>query len=191
VAGGGAGLPWAWGTTPAEDRAAYPADALVGPDARRMTRAVDVAARPETTWRWVCQIAVAPYSYDLLDNLGRRSPRTPTPGAEHVEVGQRMAVVFRVVEVDPPRSWTGLARGWCAVTYAVTPRVGAGGTEASRLVARMSVAAPAPVAHALAWGDLVMMRKQLLTLRDLAGSVGATDGSPVPDSGDGDLPHPR
>jgi len=181
------GLPWAWGATPAEVLADHPADALVGRGARAMTRAVDVAAPPAVTWRWVCQLAVAPYSYDLVDNLGRRSPRTLTPGAGELRLGQRMAVVFEVVELDPPRSWTGLAQGWCAATYAVTPRPGG-----SRLVARMSVTADSVAtrarAHALAWGDLVMMRKQLLTLRDLAE---ATDPAAVPDSGRGDLPHPR
>ena len=50
-----------------------------------------------------------------------------------------------------------------AVTYAVRPE-GAG----SRLHARVWFAGPRLPARALALGDLVMMRKQLLTLKSLA-----------------------
>ena len=50
-----------------------------------------------------------------------------------------------------------------AVTYAVRPE-GAG----SRLHARVWFAGPRLIARALALGDLVMMRKQLLTLKSLA-----------------------
>ena len=94
------GLPWAWGATPAEVLADHSADALVGPGARAMTRAVDVAAPPAVTWRWVCQLAVAPYSYDLVDNLGRPSPRALTPGADRLAPGQRMVKVYELLEVD-------------------------------------------------------------------------------------------
>lgn len=50
-----------------------------------------------------------------------------------------------------------------AVTYAVRPE----GTS-SRLHARVWFAGPRLLARALALGDLLMMRKQLLTLKSLA-----------------------
>ncbi|WP_341926267.1 hypothetical protein [Nocardioides psychrotolerans] len=169
-------LPAAWGADADDLLRDHPADSLVEQPAYPMTRAVTVAAPPELTWRWVCQMAVAPYSYDLVDNLGRRSPRELTPGAEGLRVGQSMLIIFDVVSVDPGRQWTGVTRpslvsrmvGPVSVTYAVQPA--AAGT--SRLVARMVARERGPGgwlwARALAWGDLVMMRKQLLTLKALA-----------------------
>jgi hypothetical protein len=111
-------------------------------DALLMTRAIGVAAPPDLTWRWLCQIAVAPYSYDWIDNRGRRSPQTLTPGADDLSAGQTVAVVFRLVSSDDGRAWTAL-------------------TSVRGPVARLR-------AHALAWGDLVMMRRQLLNLKALA-----------------------
>ena len=106
-----------------------------------MTRAIRVAAPPELTWRWLCQIAVAPYSYDWIDNLGRQSPQTLTPGADQLELGQTMAVVFELVSFDAPHQWTGAhhdARprlfGPVAMTYAAEPD-GAGSRIVGRLVA--------------------------------------------------------
>ncbi|WP_230486779.1 hypothetical protein [Nocardioides anomalus] len=161
-----------WGATPEEAARSYPADDLV-PPGLRLTRAIGVAAPPERTWRWLCQIAVAPYSYDLVDNLGRRSPQTLTPGADRLEVGQTMAVVFRLTSFEAGHQWTAVTSsrgerlfGRVAMTYAAEPdRAG------SRLVARVAVGSAGPVAHALAWGDLVMMRRQLLNLKRLAERV--------------------
>ena len=81
------GLPLVWGATAREAERHYPADDAVPGPSVAMTRAIDVAAPVETTWRWLCQLSEAPYSYDWIDNLGRRSPRTLTPGAERVELG--------------------------------------------------------------------------------------------------------
>ena len=171
------GLPLVWGATAREAERHYPADDAVPGPSVAMTRAIDVAAPVETTWRWLCQLSEAPYSYDWIDNLGRRSPRTLTPGAERVELGQAMATVLRVTSVDAPHQWTGtttprgqrLAGGF-AMTYAAEPD-----GPHSRIVVRITAAASSPLtrlrAQALAWGDLPMIRKQLRTLKQLAESA--------------------
>ena len=170
---GATGLPLVWGATPDEAARPYPADGLV-PEPVLMTRAVAVDAPPAVTWRWLCQIAVAPYSYDWIDNRGRRSPRELTPGADRLEVGQTMAIVFRLSSFEDGHHWTALTGprgerlfGPCAMTYAAEPDA-----AGSRIVCRLAAAGGGPVrrsrAYALAWGDLVMMRKQLLTLSELA-----------------------
>jgi hypothetical protein len=163
-------LPLVWGALPDEHTRAYPADAMVDGPVLRMTRAVPVDASPATVWRWLCQMSVAPYSYDWLDNRGHRSPRHLVPGVGDPVVGGRVQV-FRVTDVEPGHQWSGLTIpaifGRTAVTYAVEPD-GPG----SRLVCRILTSQRGPVAWAwarlLAWGDLVMMRKQLLTFKELA-----------------------
>lgn len=166
-------LPLAWGATEADLARDYPADTMLSGPVLRLTRAVAVDAPPETTWRWLCQIAVAPYSYDLLDNRGRPSPSVLTPGADDLRVGQLM-MIFRLTDVDPGHHWSGVTTraasrlfGEVAVTYAAEPD-----GDGSRIVCRMLVGQAGPFewvrSRLLAWGDLVMMRKQLLTLRALA-----------------------
>jgi hypothetical protein len=161
-----------WGTTPEERAAPLPCDGFL-PEADDVAdRAIDVAAPPAVLFRRLCQLRVAPYSYDLVDNLGRRSPRELTPGLEALELGQRFAHVFRLVDVEPGRSITIRTDrgpfGDVVCTYAATPR-----PSGSRLVVRLRVRYPrGPLG--LLWrvvlppGDLVMMRKQLRTLAALA-----------------------
>jgi hypothetical protein len=171
------GLPIVWGATSEEVGRHYPADDLV-PGAMLLTRAISVDAPAAVTWRWLCQVAVAPYSYDWIDNRGRRSPQTLTPGAERLELGQTMAIVFRLTAFDDGHHWTAITTprgermfGPVAMTYAAEPD-GPDGTG-SRIVCRIATAsAGGPVAWArartLAWGDLVMMRRQFLNLKGLA-----------------------
>ena len=167
-------VPLVWGATPAEVARRYPADDLIAPPAAVLTRAVDVRAPAALLYRWLCQIALAPYSYDLIDNFGRRSPPELVPGVDNLQVGQRL-MIFRLTEVEPGHRYSALmldgpARvfGRSAITYAAEPV----GAQAARLVCRLVVAASGPIArlraHPLAWGDLLMMRKQLLTLREYA-----------------------
>jgi hypothetical protein len=173
------GAPTAWGATQAEWDRHYPSDDHLRPRWLRMLRAVPCDAAPEKVWPWLCQLQVAPYSYDLLDNRGRRSPRTLTPGLTDLTIGQDFMTIFRLEEfvagsrltlsIQPGRPTRLFGAGW--VTYAVDPD----GTG-SRLVAALAFPARhGPLGAAsnalLPWGDLVMMRKQLRTLARLAAAA--------------------
>jgi len=167
----------AWGSTAAERARPFPCDGLVAEPAEALFRAVDVAAPPAVVFRWLCQLRVAPYSYDWIDNLGRRSPRGLTPGLERLAVGQRLMGFFELVAFEPDRHLTVVAKasglggmmGQLAASYLVVPR----GERTARLVVKLVVRYPSgPVGwvmrQLLPWGDLVMMRRQLLTLKGLA-----------------------
>jgi hypothetical protein len=163
-----------WGSTPAERVEAFPCDRLAPAASMRLYRAVEVAAPADVVFRWLCQLRAAPYSYDLIDNGGRRSPQALTPGLEQLEPGQRFMRIFRLVEFEPGRSITVLSRGTVFGEVAVTYRVRDSGPGASRLVAKLLVVPPdgllgsLPARAFLAAGDLVMMRRQLLNLGALA-----------------------
>lgn len=163
-----------WGTTAQERERPYPCDRHL-PDADLACwRGMDVHAPTPVVFRWLCQLRVAPYSYDWIDNFGRRSPRALIPGLEHLEVGQRFMTAFELVEFEESRHVTlGLARprrvfGDVALTYEAVPV----GDDRSRLLAKLLWRGrgwrrrllPQPAALA----DLVMMRKQFLNLRRLA-----------------------
>jgi hypothetical protein len=137
-------------------------------------RAIDVAAPAPAVFRWLCQLRVAPYSYDWLDNGGRRSPRSLTPGLERLEVGQRFMTIFALSAFEHDRQITlrlrrgGRLIGDLAVTYLVS-----GEAQSSRLLVRLVIAYPdSPIGWLgrliLPPGDLIMMRKQLRTLARLA-----------------------
>lgn len=167
-----------WGSTPDERARPWPCDGLVAGADKELFRAVDVDAPPEVTFRWLCQLRAAPYSYDFLDNFGKPSPRELTPGLDRLAVGQRVMRIFRLVKFEEGKHLTlridtaagERIFGDLAVTYDVSPR--AGGSK-SRIAVKLAVKPPPGVvgvalSRLLPWGDLVMMRKQLLTLKRFA-----------------------
>lgn len=170
-------LATTWGSTAAERALSYPCDTLLAHPTEALFRAVDVDAPAPILFRWLCQLRVAPYSYDWLDNLGRRSPRRLTPGLETLAAGQRVMTIFRLATFERDRHLTLILNspagrrlfGAVAVSYTIIPC----GPERSRLVVKLLVQHP-PWCHSralcrlFAWGDLLMMRKQLLTLKALA-----------------------
>jgi hypothetical protein len=166
-----------WGCSAAERALAHPCDALLPGADEALFRGVDVDAPARVAFRWLCQLRVAPYSYDWIDNLGRRSPRSLTPGLDRLERGQRVMTIFELADFARDEHLTLWLRsasgrqlfGECAVSYVVAPT----SERTCRLRVKFLVRYPRGVFGALVkaflpWGDLVMMRKQLLTLKALA-----------------------
>ena len=167
-----------WGTTPEERALDFPSDRPEDAGADLFWRGVDVAAPAEIAFRWLCQLRVAPYSYDWIDNGGRRSPRTLTPGLEELARGQVVMSIFRLEDFAVPAHLTietppgsrgarifGVVRG----TYWLRPVA----PERVRLLVKLRVAYPPGlrgrvIRAGLPLGDLVMMRRQLLNLKGLA-----------------------
>jgi hypothetical protein len=162
-----------WGSTAAERAGRFPCDPLNPAPDDVLFRAIGVEAPAEVTFRWLCQLRAAPYSYDKLDNLGRRSPQTLTPGLERLEVGQRFQTIFRLIEFEPGRSLTMLSQGRVFGRVACTYRADRLDEHRSRIVVKLTVVYPARLGRRLMHlllpaGDLVMMRRQLLNLKGLA-----------------------
>jgi hypothetical protein len=170
-------LATTWGTRPEERGGRWPCDALAGPGAIALWRGTDAAAPAARVYRWLCQLRAAPYSYDWIDNGGRRSPRELTPGLERLEVGQPF-MIFELASFVWGDHLTFATRhgsraerlfGRVVGTYRVVPT----GPASARLLVKLCFEAPPGlrgrlVAALLPWGDLVMMRKQLRTLARLA-----------------------
>ena len=174
-----------WGVTPPERAQSFPCDALLDQADDVLYRGVTVRAPAPLVFRWLCQLRVAPYSYDWIDNFGRQSPRRLIPGLEQLAVGQRVMSIFDLVGFVPDRELTlkiipdGAAErafGQVVGTYRVVDR----GTE-SRLLVKLRVRHGrglwgAFMARVLPLGDLIMMRRQLLTLKALAEATFAAHG---------------
>jgi hypothetical protein len=164
-------LGYSWGETEAERAAPYPCDGLIADPHQTAFRAIDVDAPAPLVWRWLCQLRAAPYSYDWIDNLGRRSPREFTPGLDDLEVGQKVMMIFELAGFERDRSITLFAArsvfGQLAVSYVVTPT----GDERSRIAVKLMVRYPGRwrfMRHVPLIGDWIMMRKQLRTLKKYA-----------------------
>ena len=165
-----------WGVTPSERAASLPCDELT-PGAVRLDRAISIDAPPSIVFAWLCQLRVAPYSYDLLDNAGRRSPRTRSDDLTDLAVGQPIVRIFGRIYVFELASFktdghitmrlpdgSAMSRfASVSATYSVRPE-----GNGTRLHARELYDGPWLVGQTLALVNLIMMRKQLLVLKKLA-----------------------
>jgi len=167
-----------WGTTPAEREEAFPGDLPEDAGADLLWRGVGVAAPASVVFRWLCQLRVAPYSYDWIDNRGRRSPRTLTPELDRLERGQRFMGIFVLEDFEPGVQLTlatpiGSRGARLFGVVRVTYWARAEAADRTRLLAKLRVV-PArglsgrAMRAVLPWGDLLMMRRQLLNLKALA-----------------------
>lgn len=157
-----------WGVTDAEVARRYPCDDVVPAPAIELWRGVTVDAAPAEVWPWLGQLRLAPYSYDWVDNLGRRSPRE-LRGLPEPQVGEHFSTaahrpVGRIVAVEHERALTATILG-SVMSYVLVPE-----QAATRLLLKIVVARRSWLGPLLAAGDWPMARKQLLTLKVLAQS---------------------
>ena len=170
-----------WGTELNERRLAFPCDNLISQPDDELYRGVTVYASAKTVFRWLCQLREAPYSYDWIDNGGRQSPRALIPGLENLAVGQDVMSIFKLAAFAIDCHLTLRLQGKSAsqmfgdvaVSYIIVPIIGGGSLNSCRLLVKLTVKHPRGLygrmmRALLPWGDLIMMRRQLLNLKRLA-----------------------
>lgn len=154
-----------WNVTDDEVARHYACDDFVDRPTLQAWRGVSVDATPEALWPWVGQIRIAPYSYDWIDNLGRRSPQRLMGLSEPV-VGEPLTTAAtrrfgRILAVEPPKQLTGEIMGAC-ISYVLVPE-----SQTTRLLMKIVTPMSRWLGPALSVGDLIMARRQLLNLKRL------------------------
>jgi hypothetical protein len=185
------GIEYTWGSTPEERLMSFPCDRYISSSDEAYFRAIDVKAPMQILFRWLCQLKVGSYSYDWLDHLERMffkvqesipahpSPKQLLPSVENLALGQRVMGIFKLVEFEQNRHLTIVIDdkqaisifGDIAASYVIFPIT----PHTCRLVLKGHIRYPKNrlwswIRWVLPWGDLLMMRKQFLRLKNLAES---------------------
>jgi len=167
-----------WGTEPRERLLDFPCDRFLEGFDDAYYRGITINAPREVVFRWLCQMRMAPYSYDWIDNLGRQSPRQLTPGLEELEIGQRVMIIFELVDFVKNKHLTVRTKmdgpgsrifGDLVVSYVVVSQGNGGCRLLVKLLVQYPERLPGRVMRLiLPWGDLIMMRRQLLNFKKLS-----------------------
>ena len=173
-----------WGATPGEVARTLPGDDII-PKAGSSTRAITVEAPPRDVWPWLVQLGYGRagwYSYDWIDNDGRRSADWVVPELQRLDVGDEITMIPgmgpRVRDIVPERfllSGDARAGTWCIWLEPV-------GDNATRLISRWRARWKVTPAT-LFWiaitepGSFIMERKMLLGIKQRAERLAATHGS--------------
>lgn len=172
-----------WGSTPDEIAGPVTGDDLC-PDARVVaTRSITLTSPPESVFPWLRQMGFRRagwYSYDWLDNLGRRSATTIHPEWQDVVTGSRVPagpMSFEAAIVEPPQAFVlrvgsgdePSRRLGFVLAFELRPH-----GEGTRLVSRVRIRVNVPGGRlvekfVLGPGDGIMVRKQLLNLKRRTG----------------------
>jgi hypothetical protein len=167
-----------WGATNAEILGPVVGDELCPDAGVSATRCITVSAPPADVFPWIRQMGFGKagwYSYDWIDNLGRRSATTINPEWQEVHSGSTVPggpIDFEATIVEAPRSFVlrvvpkGFMNTRLCFTLAYELRDDPAGC---RIVTRMRARIRVPGGHIierfiLAPGDGIMLRKQFKTI---------------------------
>ena len=178
--------PWQlrWGASDAEYSRSMPGDDLVDRPTFNATRAVTIAARPEQIWPWLLQIGINRagwYSYDWLDNLGRPSATEIIPELQTLETGDLIPMSpdgrygLRVGSFAPYEwmLWVD-EQGHTSWLWSLDPI----DEDTTRLITRVRMRyqwlrPEIAFDFLVEFGDLVMMRKCMLGIKERAEALAA------------------
>jgi hypothetical protein len=168
-----------WGATAEEINSSVVGDDLCSDATVVATRSITIGAAPQEVFPWIRQMGFGRagwYSYDWLDNLGRKSATTIHDEWQSVEAGDKIPsgpISFTAAIVDAPRHFVleiqslGKKSPKLHFTLAYELRDNPQGT---RLVTRMRSRINLPLGSLfekliLAPGDGIMLRRQLLNIK--------------------------
>lgn len=171
-------LSHTWGTKPHERLLNFPCDHFIQRFDDTYYRGITIRARPEIIFRWLCQMRIAPYSYDWIDNSGRKSPQAWVPETDKLAIDQEVMKIFKLVHFERNNSLTvciNESTSWyrifgdVAISYIIVPVT----DRRCRLLVKFVCQYPkGPLGtlmrFLLPWGDLIMMRRQLLNFKRLS-----------------------
>lgn len=167
-----------WGSTPEEVNSPVIGDELCTTARVIATRSITLSAPPTEVFPWIQQMGFGRagwYSYDIIDNLGRKSATKILPQWQNIQSGDAIPggpISFEAAIVDAPHSFVlrvetkKIPRQRMCFTLAYELRPEGTGT---RLVTRMRARLNIPGGFLferlfLGPGDGIMLRKQLLTM---------------------------
>jgi hypothetical protein len=167
-----------WGATQEEIDSSVVGDDLCTNATVVATRCITIPAPPENVFPWIRQMGFGRagwYSYDWLDNLGRKSATRVHEEWQHVNTGDAVPAgptSFRAAIVNSPQHFVlevkngkkKIPRLHFTLAYELRPS-----PEGTRLVTRMRSHINVPGGKMierliLGPGDGIMLRRQLLTL---------------------------
>ncbi|MEY4246550.1 MAG: hypothetical protein RIS69_97 [Actinomycetota bacterium] len=168
-----------WGATAEEISSSMVGDDLCSDATVVATRSITIGAAPQEVFPWIRQMGFGRggwYSYDWLDNLGRKSATTIHDEWQSVEAGDKIPsgpISFTAAIVDAPRHFVleiqslGKKSPKLHFTLAYELRDNPQGT---RLVTRMRSRINLPLGSLfekliLGPGDGIMLRRQLLNIK--------------------------
>ena len=168
---------YSWQVTEAEKQLVYPCDTYLQSADEFLYRAVTISASPRVVFDWLCQLRVAPYSYDWIDNAGKQSPRQKDPSLRKLNTRQTFMQIFRLIDFREDQHITletflphaEAMFGKIVGCYFIRPE----SEGQTRLIVKLRVKRSTHkffslLSALLPWGDWIMMRKQLLTIKELA-----------------------